>query len=543
LCSIFSPESPGVKRLCVDLGRLSRWLLAAIWVIVLVPAPTVWAYAHHNSSVRFLDLSPATFEIARREGKPVFLLISAVWCYWCKYFDQNTLKNDEVSKYLNRHYVSIFVDHDRRVDLVRKYVRGLPMIVLFDPDGRVRQSFAGALKSEDFLGVLKHVASDVRTSVATAQPRTPPAGPVIPSSPVPVTPETYRRLREGMLNFVNDHLDTTYGGFGSGDKYPHARLLGYLVGQYDASRDHRYLVAVDKSLDGILSGIYDPVEGGFFRYAEGREWRQPHYEKLLDVNASLVLVLVEAYRVTRTPRYQQAAEATIAYLLRTLHDARAGGFYGSQTADPAYYRLALEERRAARRPPVNRDKVAEWNAQAALVFLAVGQSSGRKDLVDIGLSTLEFMRRNLVSDKGMFHFFDVKTGRGQLRGQLTANGWAALAFLEGYRVSRLDIYRRAAERVLGYARDELFDTAHGAFVDDKTTPLSLGANGIMAEALIQAHRLTGRTDDLAVATRVLAALGGVARSLLVEDADATAVTRAAEAVFFLNAYRQVVEKP
>ena len=80
-------------------------------------------------------------------------------------------------------------------------------------------------------------------------------------------------------------------------------------------------------------------------------------------------------------------------------------------------------------------------------------------------------------------------------------------------------------------------------MDDKTTPLSLGANGIMAEALIQAHRLTGRTDDLAVATRVLAALGGVARSLLVEDADATAVTRAAEAVFFLNAYRQVVEKP
>ncbi len=53
-------------------------------------------------------------------------------------------------------------------------------------------------------------------------------------------------------------------------------------------------MAIDKSLDGILSGIYDPVEGGFFRYAESREWRQPHYEKLLDVNASLALVLGEA---------------------------------------------------------------------------------------------------------------------------------------------------------------------------------------------------------------------------------------------------------
>ena len=541
-----------MRRLCGDVERLSRRLLstggrqlfqAAIGIIVLAPTPAVWAYAHHTSSVRFLDYSSEAFEVARREGKPVLLLISAVWCYWCKYFDQNTLRNDEVSNYLNRHYVSIFVDHDRRADLVRKYVRGLPMIVLFGPDGRIRQSFAGALKKEDFVGVLKQVASDVRAQVATMQPRAPLTPPAVTPNAVPVTLETYQRFREEMLHFVQEHLDTVYGGFGSGDKYPHARLLEYLLGQYDASRDRRYLVAVDKSLDGILSGIYDPVEGGFFRYAEGREWRRPHYEKLLDVNASLVLVLGEAYRVTRNPRYQQAAEATIAYLLRTLHDARAGGFYGSQTADPAYYRLALEERRRATRPPVNRDKVTEWNAQAAMVFLALGQSSGRKDLVDVGLRTLEFMRRSLVSDKGVFHFYDVKTGRGQLRGQLTANAWAALAFLEGYRVSRLDTYRHAAERVLGYAKAELFDTAHGAFVEDRTAPASLGGNGIMAEALIQAHRLTGRPDDLEVAKRILATLGGVARALLVEDADTTLVARAAEAVFYLNAYRQVVEKP
>lgn len=542
-----------MKRLCVDIGGLSRRLLgaeglrllhaAAVWVIVLVPGPAVWAYAHHTSSVRFVEYSPDAFEIARRERKPVFLLISAVWCYWCNYFNQSTLKNDDVSKYLNQHYVSVFVDHDRRADLARKYVRGLPMIVLLDPDGHVRQSFAGALKSEDFLGVLKQVASDVRTHVATAQPPTPLAGPVVTPNPVPVTLEMYRRLREGMLNFVREHLDTTYGGFGSGDKHPHARLLAYLLGQYDATGDRRYLVVVDKSLDGILSGIYDPVEGGFFRYAEGRDWRQPHYEKLLDVNASMVLVLSEAHRVTRNPRYKQAAGATITYLLRTLQDPRAGGFYGSQTADPAYYRLAPEERRVARPPPVNRDKTTESNAQAALVFLALGQSSGRKDFVDVGLSTLEFMRRDLVSEKGMFHFYDVKTGRGQLRGQLMANGWAALAFLEGYRVSRRDVYRLAAERVLGYAKTELFDPAHGAFVDDRTTPVSLGANGIMAEALVRAHRLTGRADDLDVAKRVLAAFGGVVRSQLVEDADATAVAGAVEAIFFLNAYRQVVEKP
>ena len=171
-----------MKRLCVDVRRLSRrflgipgpQLLAALGVLVLMPAPAMWAYSHHTSRVRFLDYSPEAFQTARREGKPVFLLISAVWCYWCKYFAQQTIENEEVSTYLNRNYLSIFVDHDRRMDLTRKYARGLPMIVLFDPAGQVRQSFAGALKKDDFLDVLKRVASESRTTVAEAQPPKPP---------------------------------------------------------------------------------------------------------------------------------------------------------------------------------------------------------------------------------------------------------------------------------------------------------------------------------------------------------------------------------
>ena len=40
-----------------------------------------------------------------------------------------------------------------------------------------------------------------------------------------------------------------------------------------------------------LNHIYDPVEGGFFRYAETRDWKIPHYENLADLNAATVLLL------------------------------------------------------------------------------------------------------------------------------------------------------------------------------------------------------------------------------------------------------------
>lgn len=510
--------------------RFCTLLSLALAAVTIVLASAAWGYTHHASKVRFVEPSPAVFDAARREGKPVFLLISAVWCYWCKYFDQQVLQDAEVSRYLNQHYLSVFADHDRRPDLVRKYARGLPMIVLFGTDGQVRQSFAGVLKKDDFLGVVRNV-------VPSPPPATDPRLVATPAA-VPVTPDGYRRLTEGMLNFVQENLDTVYGGFGAGDKHPQPRLFAYLLERHEATGDRRYLGAVEKSLDGALGGLYDRVDGGFFRYAEGREWRQPHYEKLLHLNASLAAVLGEAHRVTGNPRYREAADATLAYLLRTLHDPTAGGFYSSQSADPAYYRLPPRERRAARQPPVNRDKITAWNAEAAIALVALGQSSGRKDLRDNALRTLDFMRANMVGEKGAFHLYEYRTGRKQGQGQVDANAWAALAFLEGYRVARVEAYRQAAERVLGFAIAELFDTERGAFAEAKSSPLALDANGVMAEALLRAHRLGGRADYLDVARRVLATLGGTARALLVENDDA--VVRVDDATYYLRAYAYMV---
>src|SRR5262249_35379659 len=286
-------------------------------------------------------------------------------------------------------------------DLVRKYVRGLPMIVLFAPDGRVRQSFAGVLKKEDFLSVVKQVA--------VAPPPAPEAGPVAAPSSAPLSANTYRRLRESMIDFVGDNLDTVYGGFGSGDKYPQPRLLAYLLERHQATGDRRYLVAVEKTLDGVLGSLYDPVDGGFFRFAEAREWRRPHYEKLVHLNATLAAVLGDAHRVTGNARYREAADRTVAYLLGTLQAANAGGFYSSKSANPAYYRLSPRERRSAPPPPVNREKLTAWNAEAAVALLALGRTSGRTDLRDVALRALDFIRVNMVGEKGAFHLYEPPT--------------------------------------------------------------------------------------------------------------------------------------
>src|SRR5262249_60625484 len=239
-----------VRRLWVDIRNLSRrrWLAAfTLATMGILPAADAWGHAHEASKVRFVEHSQAVFDAAQRDRKPVFLLVSAVWCYWCKYFEDQVLADPEVSDYLNRHYVNVFADHDRRPDVVRKYVRGLPMIVLFGPNARVQQSFAGVLKKEDFLGVVKEVA--------TRPPTTPTPRPEAAPSPAPLTADTYQRLRQDMLRFIAEHLDMVYGGVGKGGKYPQPRLLAGLLGPYRAPGGRRPLLPGAKGPSGDLGGL------------------------------------------------------------------------------------------------------------------------------------------------------------------------------------------------------------------------------------------------------------------------------------------------
>jgi len=83
---------------------------------------------------------------------------------------------------------------------------------------------------------------------------------------------------------------------------------------------------VGKALDRAIEAIYDPVEGGFFRFAETRDWRIPHYEKMADLNAGAVLVLYRLGEVSSSAQRAEAGVRTTEYLQSTLYEPRLGTF-------------------------------------------------------------------------------------------------------------------------------------------------------------------------------------------------------------------------
>jgi len=523
------------------------FLLYFLMLVILVPSGAVHAYRHHTSKIRYHEYSAAVFDHARQEGKPVFMNISAVWCYWCKYFDEHTLETEEVSSYLNQHYLSIFVDSDLRMDLTRKYVRGWPMNVLFDPQGRVQVSFPGALRKNDFMDILKRVEMEVRSSQAILGPAV--VKPAQTTDPMPVTNRNYQRLLERMIRHVDEQFDVRYGGFGKGRKFPHGGLLMFLLERHEVIQDRRRLAALEMTLEGILRGLYDTVEGGFFRYAEKPDWSEPHTEKMLYVNAPLALVFQKASKLFSNRRYREVAQATASYILRNLYDGKAGGFYGSQTANPAFYQLGPNERATAQKPSINRDKIAAWNAEAILAFLAMGQLSGRHHLKESALQSLEFAGKHLLSDKGAYHIFQYKTGQPYLSGQLEPNAWLARAFLEAYRVTKRPLYLNTARQILRYLKADLYDPKRGAFLaekgsDARAMPLEahqfpLDANGMIADAYLLAHKVTGESEYRQMARRILAGLGGEVQALLMDD-DGVATKVVADSGFYLRAYEKFI---
>ena len=96
------------------------------------------------------------------------------------------------------------------------------------------------------------------------------------------------------------------------------------------------------------------------RYASEADWSGPNEEKLLDVNASLLALYVQAFEALELGRYAERVEDILRYLQTWLADPVDGGWAGLQRADGYYMRDGGDHGVAA--PSVDRTLYTDWNA-------------------------------------------------------------------------------------------------------------------------------------------------------------------------------------
>ncbi len=300
--------------------------------------------------------------------------------------DERTYSDPDIIRTINENFVPVRVDIDRRPDISDRYNRGgFPSTVFLSDRG---ESIWGAtyVPPKDMKRVMEQVLaskSSGEIDMALERDR---------MQFLDVSKGLERREQvepsfiEGIFEDIFAAYDVEWGGFGTDQKFPQADALDLLMLRHAETEDRELSDAVANTLDKMTAGLYDPVSGGVFRYSVTRNWKEPHYEKMLDTNLGFLRNLVHARLILGQGRFAETAEGVARYLIGTLRDPTTGGFYSSQDADERYYKLPQTERAGTQAPKVVRDIYAGWNCEAASTFIENGILLGRKDWIEAGVS-------------------------------------------------------------------------------------------------------------------------------------------------------------
>ena len=468
------------------------------------------------STVEWREWNEVTFETARREDKPIFLFITTSWCPWCKAMERDVLSIPEVAEGIRQHLVAVRADADRRPDINARYnMGGWPSLAFLTPDGDIitGSTFLEGPKLAELIEKISHTFRTDKSRIEEIVREITLKG----EKKRLEHPQDIERLSLDILKNVSRSIirefDEKYGGFGTGQKFPHAEALDFAILQHFKTNDLKLYGVVTKTLDGMAEGgIFDRVGGGFFRFCATRDWRAPHTEKLLETNVRLLNNYLDAYRVMQRDPYREVAVKTVDYITNHLWDRDLKAFRGSQDSDDDYYQLEVVERRDRKPPQVDRTLYANLNAQAAGVFLKAAVVLDAPQARDMAVSALEFILENLYSpERGVYHYFDQSPHILGLLSDQIYLCQALLAAVEYTGINRyLDVIRDLIETIILKQ-----SSTHGGFYDIPCRESARGGltrqnksileNAVMASVLIRYHYLTWEERYLKLAESTLSA--------------------------------------
>src|SRR5512139_229312 len=484
-----------------------------------------------GAGVRWNGWEPAALARAAAEGKLIFLDISATWCHWCHVLDRTSLSDPRVVRMLNEDFVPVRVDTDRRPDINDRYNQGgWPTTAVLLPDGQLLTG-ATYLPPDALAAVLEkcldfyrkdrdRVEEYIRTTSARAR-ETVERG----NAPETPRPEDLALVKHAVLAAY----DPVHPGFFREPKFPVPDILAFLRDAWAVEGGKEAgdrLLAVLRTM--AASGVFDPLEGGFFRYATRRDWSVPHYEKMLAENAELLSLYAAAWERTGEAAFSSAGYGILRFLLTKLYDPATGVFFASQDADEEYYPLPAEERSGRVPPPVDRTVFSEYNAKAVSALVAAHRAFGAPGREDAGGDSL-LARASLLAKRLRESLWDPAAGQARFlppagevrdlpRGLLADHVAVATAYLDLYEETGTDGFLRWAGEALALAVDTLYREEAAEFLDRRPAAGDFGnlavpvypfaANAQMACALLRHARGAGRADHLAVAARTLCGLSG-----------------------------------
>ncbi|MBA2392329.1 MAG: thioredoxin domain-containing protein [Ktedonobacteraceae bacterium] len=451
----------------------------------------------------------AAFEEAIRLDKPIFLVISSLWCQWCHIMDETTLSEPTIITIVNNDYIPIRVDSDLRPDVNQRYNQnGWPSIVLLSSEGEILWGgvYVPPKQMLYYLGHIRRYYSEHRAEIAQqvrelqGQRFTRKLTQTFFGAHLrPLLQEERVALEDLPVQagvVLKDLYDVDYGGFMLHPhlKFPHPEACELLL-MLARNGDPDALTMVSYSLEQMRDGgLWDKEAGGFFRYSAASDWSAPHTEKMLDENAALLRLLTLTAQQTQDQQWRDLAKRLILYINTTFWQQDVGIFSGSQSADEDYYEPGPYSRASREAPQVDTTIYTAWNARMISSYLLAARLLNYPSLETMALRALDYLCEHMMHRSGSVCHFSID-GYPTLPGQLADQVWLTRALLDAYELHGRKSYLETAIALMHFACQELLDEQTGLFYDypaDVEAPgrLSLREqplteNAIAAECLLR----------------------------------------------------------
>ncbi len=314
---------------------------------------------HAHNPVDWKPWGDDAFQQAEKEGKLVFISIGYSACHWCHVMEHETFEDEEAAEYINEHFVSIKVDREERPDVDAVYMNavqlmtgrgGWPLNCVALADGR--PIFGGTyfhksqfierlqniikIKENDYHKLVDY-ATQLSEGVASSDLIIAPVEGLAKEAGGGVWSKSERNKLGSEIDERVDNWrmswDRDMGLSKGAPKFPVPTNLNFLLHYGTVRKDNDALAQVKLTLDNMArGGIYDQAGGGFARYSTDKDWKIPHFEKMLYDNAQLITTYCNAYKVFSEPRYKEVVLGTIDFIYSELDDP-SGGFRSALDAD------------------------------------------------------------------------------------------------------------------------------------------------------------------------------------------------------------------
>jgi uncharacterized protein YyaL (SSP411 family) len=313
---------------------------------------------HAHNPVDWFPWGDEALKKAVAEDKPVLVSIGYSSCHWCHVMERESFEDEATADIMNRLFVNIKIDREERPDLDHIYMDavqamtgsgGWPLNVFLTPD--LKPFYGGtyyppvkAFNRSSWKEVLYGVANAFKEKREEVEQQASELVQHLQNAnsfgtekvlkfDLPAEELFPKKQAELMFDAIMKTADQSWGGFGNAPKFPQTFTIGYLLQYYHFTGNKEALEQACLSLDKMIEGgIYDHVGGGFARYSTDTEWLAPHFEKMLYDNALIVIVLSEAYQLTKQPLYKRAIEETLVFIEREMTSPE-NGFYSALDAD------------------------------------------------------------------------------------------------------------------------------------------------------------------------------------------------------------------